>query len=35
MTENEAKLIFEEIKELDDTMYAYSEVYMRSKWCGS
>lgn len=30
MTENEAKLIFEEIKELDDTMYAYSEVYMNA-----
>lgn len=30
MTENEAKLILEEVKELDDTMYAYSEVYMNA-----
>lgn len=28
MTENETKLIMEEIKDLDDTMYAYSESYM-------
>lgn len=28
MTENKTKLIMEEIKDLDDTMYAYSESYM-------
>lgn len=28
MKENETKLIMEEIKDLDDTMYAYSESYM-------
>lgn len=30
MTENEAKFIFEEIKDIDDTLYSYSEPYMNA-----